>query len=142
METASAARPYVVGVGAANLDIHGRPKKAIVMHDSNPGHMNASAGGVTRNVCDNLARLGADVRLISAVGTDLYADVIRQECTAAGIDVSQLCVAPGCASSTYLSILDEHGDMLVALSDMTVLQEHLTPEFWIAARSFCKTRPL
>ena len=129
METASAARPYVVGVGAANLDIHGRPKKAIVMHDSNPGHMNASAGGVTRNVCDNLARLGADVRLISAVGTDLYADVIRQECTAAGIDVSQLCVAPGCASSTYLSILDEHGDMLVALSDMTVLQEHLTPEF-------------
>ena len=62
METASAARPYVVGVGAANLDIHGRPKKAIVMHDSNPGHMNASAGGVTRNVCDNLARLGADVR--------------------------------------------------------------------------------
>ena len=78
METASAARPYVVGVGAANLDIHGRPKKAIVMHDSNPGHMNASAGGVTRNVCDNLARLGADVRLISAVGTDLYADVIRQ----------------------------------------------------------------
>ena len=60
METASAARPYVVGVGAANLDIHGRPKKAIVMHDSNPGHMNASAGGVTRNVCDNLARLGAD----------------------------------------------------------------------------------
>ena len=37
METASAARPYVVGVGAANLDIHGRPKKAIVMHDSNPG---------------------------------------------------------------------------------------------------------
>ncbi len=129
METASAARPYVVGVGAANLDIHGRPKKAIVMHDSNPGHMNASAGGVTRNVCDNLARLGADVRLISAVGTDLYAELIRQECTAAGIDVSQLCVAPGCASSTYLSILDEHGDMLVALSDMTVLQEHLTPEF-------------
>ena len=50
MATASAARPYVVGVGAANLDIHGRPKKAIVMPDSNPGDMNASAGGVTRNV--------------------------------------------------------------------------------------------
>ena len=41
---------YVLGVGAANVDIHGRSKKSIVMHDSNPGHMNTSAGGVTRNV--------------------------------------------------------------------------------------------
>ena len=120
---------YVVGVGAANLDIHGRPKKAIVMHDSNPGHMNSSAGGVTRNVCENLARLGADVRLVTAVGDDLYAEMIRRECTAAGIDVSQFCTVPGGTSSTYMSILDDHGDMLVAVSDMTVLQEHLTPEY-------------
>ena len=27
---------YVLGVGAANVDIHGRSKKAFVMHDSNP----------------------------------------------------------------------------------------------------------
>ena len=120
---------YVVGVGGANLDIHGHPKKAVVMHDSNPGRISASAGGVTRNVCENLARLGADVRLITAVGDDLYADMIRRECVAAGIDVSHFCTAPGCASSTYLSILDSGGDMLVALSDMTVLQEHLTPEY-------------
>ena len=125
----SVSRPYVVGVGGANMDIHGRPKNAIVMHDSNPGHMNSSAGGVTRNVCENLARLGADVRLISAVGDDVYGEMIRRECAAAGIGLSELCIAPGCTSSTYISILDEHGDMLVALSDMTVLQEHLTPDY-------------
>lgn len=127
-------RPYVVGVGGANMDIHGRPKKAIVLRDSNPGHMNASAGGVTRNVCDNLARLGADVRLISAVGDDVYGELIRRECGAAGIDLSELCVASNSTSSTYMSILDEHGDMLVAVSDMTVLQEHLTPEY-LSARA-------
>lgn len=127
--TVSAGAGYVVGVGGANLDIHGHPQKAVVMHDSNPGRISASAGGVTRNVCENLARLGADVRLITAVGDDLYADMIRRECIAAGIDVSHFCTAPGCASSTYLSILDSGGDMLVALSDMTVLQEHLTPEY-------------
>ena len=125
----SVSRPYVVGVGGANMDIHGRPKNAIVMHDSNPGHMNSSAGGVTRNVCENLARLGADVRLISAVGDDVYGEMIRRECAAAGIGLSELCIAPGCTSSTYISILNEHGDMLVALSDMTVLQEHLTPDY-------------
>ena len=64
------------------------------MHDSNPGRISASAGGVTRNVCENLARLGADVRLITAVGDDLYADMIRRECVAAGIDVPHRAVPP------------------------------------------------
>lgn len=114
---------YVLGVGAANVDIHGRSKKAFVMHDSNPGHMSTSAGGVTRNVCENLARLGASVKLITAVGTDVYADQIRRECRAAGIDISNFYTAEGCASSTYISLLDECGDMLVALSDMSVLQK-------------------
>ena len=49
---------YIVGIGAANVDVHGRSKKAINLHDSNPGHMNTSAGGVTRNVSENFARLG------------------------------------------------------------------------------------
>ena len=113
---------YVLGVGAANVDIHGRAKKSIVMHDSNPGHMNTSAGGVTRNVCENLSRLGVSVKLISAVGTDVYADQIRRECQSAGIDISNLYVADGQASSTYMSMIDADGDMFVALSDMTVLQ--------------------
>ena len=113
---------YVLGVGAANVDIHGRSKKSIVMHDSNPGHMNTSAGGVTRNVCENLSRLGVSVKLISAVGTDVYADQIRRECQSAGIDISNLYVADGQASSTYMSMIDADGDMFVALSDMTVLQ--------------------
>ena len=113
---------YVLGVGAANVDIHGRSKKAIVMHDSNPGHMNTSAGGVTRNVCENLARLGVNVKLISAVGTDVYADQIRRECQAAGIDISHFYTAEGQHSSTYMSLIDDNGDMFVALSDMSVLQ--------------------
>ena len=84
--------------------------------------MNTSAGGVTRNVCENLSRLGVSVKLISAVGTDVYADQIRRECQSAGIDISNLYVADGQASSTYMSMIDADGDMFVALSDMTVLQ--------------------
>lgn len=114
---------YVLGVGAANVDIHGRSKKPVVMHDSNPGHMSTSAGGVTRNVCENLARLGASVKLITAVGSDVYADQIRRECHAAGIDIANFYTVEGCASSTYMSLLDDSGDMLVALSDMSVLQK-------------------
>ena len=31
---------YVVGIGAANVDVHGRSKAPINLRDSNPGHMN------------------------------------------------------------------------------------------------------
>ena len=110
---------YIVGVGAANVDVHGKSRAPIVMKDSNPGSMHSSVGGVTRNVCENLSRLGTGVKLISAVGDDVYADMIRRECLAAGIDISGVYTVYGHPSSTYISILDEKGDMLVALSDMS-----------------------
>ena len=62
---------YVLGIGAANVDVHGMSRAAIVMRDSNPGHLRTSAGGVTRNVMENLARLGVDARMVSAQGDDL-----------------------------------------------------------------------
>lgn len=114
---------YVVGIGAANVDIHGHSKKAINLRDSNPGRMNVSAGGVTRNVSDNLSRLGVPVKLITALGDDVYAEQIRTECAAVGIDLSHSMVVENHPSSTYISILDEKGDMFVAMSDMTVLQK-------------------
>lgn len=113
---------YIIGIGAANVDIHGKSKKSIILKDSNPGYMNSSAGGVTRNVSENLARLGAPVKLITALGDDIYAEQIRNECTAAGIDFSHSMVVEKHPSSTYISILDEKGDMFVAMSDMSVLQ--------------------
>ncbi|MCQ2551086.1 MAG: PfkB family carbohydrate kinase [Clostridia bacterium] len=114
---------YVLGIGAANVDIHGRSKAGIVMRDSNPGFMNSSTGGVTRNVCENLARLGNDAKLITAVGSDVYGEKIKKDSKEAGIDISNIYVAEGHASSTYMTILDEKGDMLVALSDMRVLKQ-------------------
>lgn len=128
---------YVVGIGAANVDVHGRSKKAINLHDSNPGHMNTSAGGVTRNVSENFARLGGDVKLITAVGDDVYADKICSECMLAGIDISHILRVENHASSTYISVLDEKGDMFVALSDMSVLHT-MTVDFLHSKASIIK----
>ena len=115
------AEKYVLGVGAANVDIHGRSRDKINMRDSNPGELHISAGGVTRNVCENLARMGATVKLISAVGPDLFGERILRDCAAAGVDTSRVYRDAQHYSSCYVSILDERGDMLVALSDMSVL---------------------
>ena len=113
---------YAGGVGGANIDLCGRSYAPIEPCDSNPGEIEISAGGVTRNICDNLARLGADVKLVSAVGDDLFAQIICEQSAQAGIDVSHIYHTPGRSSSMYLAILDNSGDMHVALSDMHVLQ--------------------
>ena len=96
---------YAVGIGAANVDICGRSTNPIIMADSNPGAMSISLGGVTRNICENLARLGGSVKLISALGGDLYGRMIREESAAAGIDMSQCMTVEGHPSSTYMSLL-------------------------------------
>lgn len=121
------AEKYVLGIGAANMDVHGKSRAPIVMRDSNPGHLRTSAGGVTRNVLENLSRLGVRTRLISAVGADLYGEMVLRSSAAAGIDISGVVTVPGAASSCYISVLDQRGDMLVAMSDMGIL-ESVTPE--------------
>ncbi|MDP3447042.1 MAG: carbohydrate kinase family protein [Eubacteriales bacterium] len=114
---------FVAGVGAANVDVHGQSRKAIVMRDSNPGYMATSVGGVTRNILENLARQGVPVALFSAVGDDLFGEKIVRESRAAGIDMAHLLRKRGAASSSYIAILDERGDMLLGMSDMRIIED-------------------
>ena len=64
--------PYAVVIGGANMDICGCSHDNLRIGDSNPGKVRTSAGGVGRNIAENLARLGTDTRLLSAVGNDQY----------------------------------------------------------------------
>ena len=118
-----AKKRTIIGVGAANVDVHGQSRKAIVMRDSNPGYMATSVGGVTRNILENLARQGLNTVLLSAVSDDLYGVKIMKDSSAAGIDMSHLLHKPGMASSSYIAILDERGDMLLGMSDMRIIED-------------------
>ena len=114
----------IVGIGAANVDIMGESAARLVMEDSNPGTLSVSVGGVTRNVCENTARLGLPTRLITTVGEDMYGEKIRSWCRECGIATDSFITLPGKNSSSYVSI--HRSEMAVALSDMRILQE-LTP---------------
>ena len=63
----------VTCVGGANIDIQGFSNAAINMRDSNPGTVRLCPGGVGRNIAENLAWLGANVRMVTAVGEDPFA---------------------------------------------------------------------
>ena len=115
--------PYIVGLGAANIDEHWQSLAPVNLRDSNPSHCSLSVGGVTRNICENIARLGMRVSLLSAVGDDVRADMILRTSEAAGIDMSHVERKKNTVSSSYIAVLDEKGDMLLGLSDMRIINE-------------------
>ena len=113
---------YAVVIGGNNMDICACASGALKMHDSNPGHIITSPGGVGRNIAENLARLGVDTCLISSVGNDLYGNQIIDKGIDAGINMDNVAKIDNKPTSTYLSILDDQNDMLVAVSDMEIVE--------------------
>lgn len=122
-----AEQGFVLAIGAANMDISGSSPHPLVAHDSTPGRIRCAPGGVARNVAENLARLGHDARLVSAVGDDLFGASLLDSTRRAGVDVQACLVLDDQATSTYLSLHGPDGDMALALNDMAIL-EQITPE--------------
>lgn len=119
-------KSYVAVVGGVNIDISGTPISKLLSGDSNPGVISTAAGGVGRNIAENLARLGLNVRMVTALGDDDNGKRIRQNCADVGIDLSCSVTIPGARTSTYLCLNDVDGDVVGAVSDMDIY-EHLTP---------------
>lgn len=109
--------PYVAVIGGSNMDIAGFPQKAIRLRDSNPGAIKLSVGGVGRNIADNLSRLGIFTKLLTAVGSDLYGKKLIETGLEVGIDMQHALTVEGQSTAIYLSILDEHRDMMLAIVD-------------------------
>jgi pseudouridine kinase len=114
---------FVAVVGGANIDIHGRSAKALKSRDSNPGSVHTSAGGVARNIAENLARLGVDTRLVSAVGDDPQGKMLLDVGRDAGLDMAHVQQIDSMPTSVYLSVLDNLGEMQVAISDMGIVDQ-------------------
>lgn len=123
-----AEKRFTAGIGAANMDLHGRSRAALILHDSNPGFLHTSPGGVTRNILENLSRMGEKTALFSAIGNDLYGREILASGEAVGMDMSHMLRCPDCDSSSYMALIDPEGDMFIGMSDMRIL-EHITPDW-------------
>ena len=123
---AQSLAPYVALIGGANLDISAKPHAKALLGDSNPGSILCSPGGVARNVAENLLRLGVDARLLSVLGDDAFAAVLRQSAAAIDLDLNACITLAGQRTATYLSLHGVDGDMGVAVNDMGIL-EQLSP---------------
>ena len=119
---------YAVVVGGVNVDIGGKSFAPLVTADSNPGTVSVSLGGVGRNIAHNLSLMGTDVRLLTAFGDDVHGQRVAASCSELGIDISHARRISGGTTSTYLYLMDEKGEMALAVSDMEICKK-VTPTY-------------
>ncbi|MCJ8323524.1 MAG: bifunctional hydroxymethylpyrimidine kinase/phosphomethylpyrimidine kinase [Rhizobiales bacterium] len=117
---------HIIVIGGANADITGIATAAYSETESNIGKLTVGAGGVGRNIADNFARLARDSDIktyfLSALGTDIYGDMILAASQQAGIDMRHCQIVPDQATATYLSIIDDKGEMRSAINDMSIVK--------------------
>ena len=118
----------VMCIGAANLDRKLRTIAAMQLGTSNPATAEEVYGGVARNIAENLARLNLPTALLTALGDDGAGRNLQEHAEQAGIDTRGSLKLQDSATGTYTAILDDKGELVVALADMA-LYDRITPEF-------------
>ena len=117
---------YIAVVGAVNVDIWGRAFAPLIARDSNPGTISYSLGGVGRNIAHNLRLLGENVQMLTAFGSDDWAERIEKSCETLGIGLDRALRIEGARTSSYLCVTGPDGDLAVGLSD-TDVAKYITP---------------
>ena len=109
-------------VGGMNLDVIGAVKSTLIAHDSNPGEVYFSAGGVGRNIAEQLANAGAQTRLFTCLSDDFAGRMLESDCTEKKLDLTFARRVHGRASC-YVSLHAPDGDMALAVNDMALMDE-------------------
>lgn len=126
----------ILCIGASNLDRKLRTLGKMALGTSNPARHDESFGGVARNIAENLVRLGAPTALVTAVGSDVSGRALLAHAEEAGIDTRGALRVDGATSGTYTAVLDQDGEMRVALADMAIY-DAFTPEFLACRAQQC-----
>ena len=130
----------VICIGGANIDRKFHIKDKAQLGTSNPIRSSQSAGGVARNIAENLGRLGMDVSLLTTSGADKDWSFI-EESSSLHMNLESVTQFPGMSTGSYTAVLDVNGELIIALADMEVY-ESITPDLLLKnevllSRSIC-----
>ena len=102
----------VVALGAHILDVLGRPVEAIPPGQSSTRltEIRATAAGTAAGTAVDLAKLGAQVLAIGALGDDLIGDVVTAAMARHGVDTSGLARKPGVQTSATILPIRGNGE--------------------------------
>ncbi len=131
----------VVVVGAAAMDTKGHAAEPLRAGTSIAGHVRVSVGGVGRNIAENLARLGLETTLLSAVGDDQAGRHLLTQARNSGVNVEQVLISSEHATAAYLAVLDKQGNLAVSVADMSII-ETVTPRYLYNHRRWLRQAPM
>jgi pseudouridine kinase len=114
----------VLVVGAAGLDLKVQPRTGTVeLARSNPGAIRWGWGGVARNIAENLALLGAEVDLITAVGDDWWGHTLLKQLKDLGVNTEACVVSGEHSTASYVALYHMDKQLWVAFDDMRAIAE-------------------
>ena len=114
-------------IGAIFVDVKGFARNKYMPLERNVGDVQVAAGGVCRNVAENLAVLGLEAEFVSMVDDNGIGAQVRADLEKAGVNVEHVISAPG-GMGMWLAILDEKGNLAGSISrqpDFTALEAYL-----------------
>eukprot|EP00668_Euglena_longa_P014385 GGOE01018372.1.p1 GENE.GGOE01018372.1~~GGOE01018372.1.p1 ORF type:complete len:388 (-),score=65.92 GGOE01018372.1:97-1233(-) len=129
--------PDVVLIGGAAHDVVARlltgietTSSSITFATSNAGIVVDSCGGVARNVCESLIRMGVECLLVSAVGDDAAGCTLVAHLQSLGPLGSRssrgIQILTGERTARFCAIHGVAGDLVCAVADMDILKRHPT----------------
>lgn len=103
----------VICIGAAFVDELFHAKEPMLLATTIDASVTKTAGGVSRNIAQQLAILGVPVQLISVFGNDSDGDWLKKICTDAGVKLNASITKEG-LSGKYTGILNVDGSLFTA----------------------------
>ena len=114
-------------IGAIFVDVKGFARNQYIPLERNVGDVQVVAGGVCRNVAENLSMLGYEAEFVSMVDDNGIGAQVRGELAQLGVNVTHVISAPK-GMGMWLAILDEKGNLAGSISrqpDFTALEAYL-----------------
>jgi len=99
------------------MDLQGRLDAPALIGASNPGTVNAMAGGASLNSASVAALLGCNCAIVSMVGDDQQADILANTLKSRSIK-NHLHVCHGKSTGSYTSIIEPDGNLHIAIADL------------------------
>ena len=111
----------IIVIGSINVDYIGTTKYELMLGESHPGSVSIQAGGVARNIVENLARVKADVTFVTAVGKDFYGQKYKSDLEELGVKIIMPKKTEQYNSSIYLAINDKEGQMVYSVVNTDIV---------------------
>jgi pseudouridine kinase len=85
--------------------------------------VNRDTGGVAGNIARSLGKLDTEVAIFALVGEDAVGATITAALRHDGVDTSHLRVTTAAPTGTYVALLDERGELVGAVADMSAMDQ-------------------